>query len=303
MSNSGHTPLAQRRILARRLIIGGLVVVCVITLSVFARETNSGTLHRVQNISGTVVTPLQQGASRAIAPVRNAWGWFTDVLHARDRAAQLARDNQALRTELVQGQFGAEEQQRLAKLATIGSEWRADYAQVPAEIIGRSPSPWYEQVRIDKGTNDGVIVNSPVLGAADVGAGLVGVVTQAGPVSSVVSFLSDPRTSVGVTIVNSDGGIGLLQPTAPGAFSITGIPAQSPVGNGDPVMTAGFSQFGLQSIYPRGIPIGLVTGVGRGEVDVTQPVQLSPFVNPDSLAYLVVLAPKSVLARQRAATP
>lgn len=303
MSNSGQTPLAQRRVLARRLIIGGLVVVCVMTLSVFARETNSGPLHGVQNIAGTVVTPLQEGTSRAIAPVRNAWGWFTDLLHARDRATQLARENQALRTELVQGQFGAEEQQRLAKLATIGSEWRADYSQVPAAIIGRSPSPWYEQVRIDKGTNDGVIVNSPVLGAADVGAGLVGVVTQSGPVSAVVSFLSDPQTSVGVTIVNSDGGIGLLQPTAPGAFSITGIPAQSPIANGDPVMTAGFSRFGLQSIYPRGIPIGLITGVGRGEVDVTQTVQMSPFVNPDSLAYLVVLAPKSVLAKQRAMTP
>jgi rod shape-determining protein MreC len=129
------------------------------------------------------------------------------------------------------------------------------------------------------------------------------VITQSGPNSSVVSFLSDPRTSVGVTIVGTDGAIGVLQPTAQGDFQISGIPVSNPVANGDTVVTAGFSQLNLQSIYPRGIPIGLVTGVGHREVDIEQTVQLSPFVNTDALAYVVVLAPTSKLAKQRASTP
>jgi rod shape-determining protein MreC len=303
MSNKGNSPLAQRRAMARRVIIGVLVLVCVISITVYGRETNSGALHRLQDGAGTVVTPIQDGVSRAVQPVRNAWGWLSGLVSARDRAAHLAQENQLLRGELVQLQFNAEEGPRIAKVVGLGTEWRADYSQVPAMIIVRSPSPWYAQARIDKGTNDGVVVNSPVLAAGDVGTGLVGVITQAGPISSVVSFISDPQTSVGVTIVGASGAIGLLQPTAPGAFQITGIPVTYPVATGDPVLTAGFSQAGLQSIYPRGIPIGVVQGVGHRAVDVQQTVQLVPFVNTDSLAYVVVLAPKSALAKQRAATP
>jgi rod shape-determining protein MreC len=287
--------------MTRRLIIGALVVVCVISFTVYGRESNSGPLHGLQNGAGTVVTPLQDGVSRAVEPVRNAWKWVTSLVNARDRAASLAKQVQLLQSELVQQQFSNDAKDSIA--AVLANEWRTGYTQVPGEIIGRSPSPWYQEARIDKGTDDGVVVNSPVIAAGDVRAGLVGVVTQAGPISSVVSFLSDPQTSVGVTIAGTDGAIGLLQPTVPGAFEITGIPVSKPVANGDLVVTAGFAQLGLQSIYPRGIPIGLVTGVGHRAVDIEQTVQLTPFVSTDSLSYVVVLAPKSALAKQRAGTP
>ena len=303
MSNQSNSPLAQRRAIARRFIIGGLIVLCVISLSVYARESNNGALHRLQGGAGTVVTPIQDGVSRAVQPVRNAWGWVASLVNARDRAASLAQQNQLLKSELVQAQFNNEETPRIAALAGLGNEWQANYAQVPAEIIARSASPWYEEARIDVGTSNGVVVNSPVIAKGDVKAGLVGVITQSGPNSSVVSFLSDPRTSVGVTIVGTDGAIGVMQPTAQGDFQISGIPVSNPVANGDTVVTAGFSQLNLQSIYPRGIPIGLVTGVGHREVDIEQTVQLSPFVNTDALAYVVVLAPTSKLAKQRASTP
>jgi cell shape-determining protein MreC len=106
-----------------------------------------------------------------------------------------------------------------------------------------------------------------------------------------------------VTITNANSAFGILQPTAPGAYEITGIPVGKPIANGDIVYTAGFRLFGQLSIFPRGIPIGLVEGVGHRETDVNQTVQVDPFVDPNSLAYVVALAPKSALAKQRATTP
>jgi rod shape-determining protein MreC len=303
VSSQGNTPLAQRRIIARRLIVGGVIVLCVALLSLYGREARSGPLHGLQNAAGTVVTPIQDGASRAVQPVRNAWNWTTSLVNARDRADQLSKQNQALRSQLAQSQFNAEEAPRLSALTGLGNEWRADYAQVPAEIIGRSASPYYEEARISVGTSNGVVVNSPVIGNSGTGAGLVGVVTQAGPISAVVSFISEPQTSVGVSIVGAGGAIGLLQPTAPGAFQVAGIPVSYPVNYGDLVVTAGFAQLGQLSVYPRGIPVGVVSGVGHSETSVDQTVQLTPIVNTDSLAYVVALAPKSALARQRASTP
>ena len=303
MSNQGNSPLAQRRTLARRLIIGGLVLVCVVVLSFYGRESGSGPLHSLQGGAGTVVTPLQDGVSRAIEPVRNAWDWARSLVNARDRAAQLAKENQQLRSELIQAQFNVEENQRLNAVRGLGHQWSTDYTQVPADIIAWSASPYYDEARIDKGTNNGVVVNSPVLANSGSGPGLAGVVTQAGPISATIAFLSQPQTSVGVTITQSNSAFGILQPTAPGAFQIAGIPASKPVAAGDIVYTAGFERLGQLSIYPRGIPVGVVEGVGHREADVQQTVQVVPFVSSTSLAYVVALAPKSVLATQRATTP
>lgn len=289
--------------MTRRLIIGGLIAVCVIVLSVFGRESSTGPLHSLQGSVGTLATPLQDGVSRAVAPVRNAWDWANSLVNARDRAAQLAKQNQQLRAELIQGQFNAEENQRLIAIKGLGHQWTSDYTPVPADVIGWSASPYYDAARIDKGTNDGVIVNSPVIAASDSGPALVGVITQAGPISSTIAFLSQPQTSVGVTITQANSAFGILQPTAPGAFQIVGIPASKPIADGDIVYTAGFERLGQLSIFPRGIPVGVVEGVGHREIDVQQTVQVVPFVSSSSLAYVVALAPKSALAKQRATTP
>ncbi len=289
--------------MARRLIVGGLVVLCVIVLSIYGRETSSGPLHGIQSGASTLVTPVQDGMSRAVQPVRNAWDWAKSLVNARDRAAQLAKENQQLKAEIVQGQFNYEENQRLIQIPGLGNAWNVDYTQVPADIIGWSASPYYDEARIDKGTSSGVIVNAPVIAAGTAGPALVGVITQAGPISSTVSFLSQPQSSVGVTITEANSAFGILQPTAPGAFEITGIPVGKPIADGDIVYTAGFRDLGQLSIYPRGIPIGVVEGVGHRETDVEQTVQVDPFVDPNSLAYVVALAPKSALAKQRASTP
>jgi cell shape-determining protein MreC len=85
-------------------------------------------------------------------------------------------------------------------------------------------------------------------------------------------------------------------------MKVTGIPRQAPVAEGQLVFTAGFSQpLSLPSPYPRGIPIGVVTGVGAEEADVQQTVQVTPFVDPEELAYVVVLAPRTERAERRAA--
>ena len=65
-------------------------------------------------------------------------------------------------------------------------------------------------------------------------------------------------------------------------------------------MTGGFGVKGLESPYPPGIPVGVVTSVGPQEVDVNRTVQVTPYVNPRTLSYLTVLIPRSPEAIARA---
>ena len=48
---------------------------------------------------------------------------------------------------------------------------------------------------------------------------------------------------------------------------------------GDVVITAGWRSGRLASAYPRGIPIGIVTGVGQLDTDIYKRIEVDPFVD------------------------
>ena len=61
----------------------------------------------------------------------------------------------------------------------------------------------------------------------------------------------------------------------------------------DLIVTQGFRVGTLTSHYPRGIPIGVVSGASQNDVDLYWQVQLSPRVDFGSLQSVLVLVPKS----------
>ena len=61
---------------------------------------------------------------------------------------------------------------------------------------------------------------------------------------------------------------------------------------GDVVITAGWRSGRLASAYPRGIPIGIVTGVGQLDTDIYKRIEVDPFVDFSSLDSVLVLVEK-----------
>jgi rod shape-determining protein MreC len=57
-------------------------------------------------------------------------------------------------------------------------------------------------------------------------------------------------------------------------------------------VTAGWRAGDLDSLYPKGIPIGEVTSVGLTDTDLYQQVQVDPYVDFGSLQAVLVLIPK-----------
>ena len=53
----------------------------------------------------------------------------------------------------------------------------------------------------------------------------------------------------------------------------------------------------LSSLYPRGIPIGVVTSVGQVDTDIYKHVELQPYVDFSSLEQVIVIVPKGERAR------
>ena len=286
----------------RRGVIGGLIALCLIVFTVYFRESGSGPLHGAQQMAGSAAMPLQSITERATQPFRDGWSWVTGLVDARGQNEDLKAQNAALQARVLALSDQSAEIARLRTLLRIDGSVPSGYKSVVASVVGRSPTNWYARATLSAGTSDGIVVNSPVVSGAAPGAALVGIITEASAFTSVVTFITDASIRVGATVDGSGGALGVLRPTVGGQLMLGGVPRDFRVKPGGIVRTAGFStDLRLPSVFPRGIAVGLVAGVGSRDVDTFQTIQVTPYVDVRTLADVAVLTPQSAAARRRAA--
>jgi rod shape-determining protein MreC len=275
----------------RRAVLALLVVLSLILLTAYFGEAPGGRLHSVQRGFLTVISPIQDGANKALKPVRDLFGWFGDTLHAKSRNKELLEQVDKLRREVVVNQANERSRQELLKLYHLDNALSiSSYTPVTATVVYQSPNIWYSTVIIDKGSSSGVRVNDPVINDE----GLVGKVTRAASDGALVSLITD--SSVGVTAkINATGAWGIVQPQVgdPSKLLLQYLPAGAPVAPGDYVVTSGTVSSQADSLFPRGIPIGQVTSVD--EQSPYKSVNVRPFADLHKLDVVQVLtfAPSS----------
>jgi len=260
-----------------------LVVLSLLLLTAYFGEAPGGRLHGVQRAFLTVVSPIQDGANKALKPVRDLFGWFGDALHAKGQRDQLRRQNDILRREVVADQAEKRSYRQLISLYHLDQLGVNDYHPVTATVFGKSPNIWYSTVTIDKGSSAGVRVNDPVIN----GEGLVGKVVQVASDGAQVDLITD--SSVGVSArVGTSNATGIVQPKAgdPNDLLLQYLPANSQVNNGEYVVTSG-TVSPDDSLYPPGIVIGQVTSVN--EESAYRSVNVHPTANLHNLDVVQVL--------------
>ena len=272
----------------RRAVLGLLVASSLILLTAYFGESAGGGLHAVQRGVVEIISPIQDGASRALKPVRDLIGWVGDTLQAKGEVRQLRAERDALRERAVTADAAARENVQLRRLLSLDrNRGLTDEGPVGARVIGQDPNVWWSQVLINKGTSDGVAPNHPVVGPE----GLVGVVSTAAPNSSWVTLLTDHRTAVSARIAES-GVSGVLQVEAgrPTDLILNFTTRNDEVTPGQNVMTSGTESKidRVPSLYPPRIPIGRVTRVEDPGTD-DQKVHVRPFADMRRLEFVQVL--------------
>ena len=272
----------------RRAVLGLLVAGSLILLTAYFGESAGGGLHSVQRGVVEVVSPIQEGASRALKPVRDLVGWVGDTIDAKGEVKQLRAERNALRDQAVTGAAAARENDQLRGLLNLDkARGLDDEGPVAARVIGQDQSVWWSQVLINKGTSDGVLPNHPVVSAE----GLVGVVTTATSNSSIVTLLTDHRTAVGARVADSGvGGVIQVETGRPNDLLMRFTTRNDEVTPGQTVITAGTQSRTdrVTSLYPPRIPIGRVTRVEDPATD-DQLVHVRPFANMRRLDFVQVL--------------
>jgi len=272
----------------RRAVLGLLVAGSLILLTAYFGESAGGGLHSVQRGVVEVVSPIQEGASRALKPVRDLVGWVGDTIDAKGEVKQLRAERNALREQAVTGAAAARENDQLRGLLNLDkARGLTDEGPVGARVIGQDPSVWRSQVLINKGTGDGVLPNHPVVSPE----GLVGVVSTATSNSAIVTLLTDHRTAVGARVAESGvGGVIEVEAGRPNDLVMRFTTRNDEVTPGQTVITAGTQSRTdrVTSLYPPRIPIGRVTRVDDPATD-DQLVHVRPFANMRRLDFVQVL--------------
>ena len=238
----------------RRAVLLLLVVLSLILLTAYFGEAHGGRLHSVQRAFLTVVSPIQDGANKALKPVRDLIGSIGDTIHAKSQRDQLVKQVDKLRREVVTNEAERHSYRELLALYHLDNQLSVhDYRPVTATVVAKSPNIWYSTVTIDHGEAAGVRVNDPVIN----GEGLVGKVTQTASDGAQVSLITD--SSVGVSArIGSTRATGIVQPKVgdPNALLLQYLPANTNANRGEYVVTSGTVSSPDDSLYPPNIPIG-----------------------------------------------
>jgi rod shape-determining protein MreC len=220
----------------RRAVLGLLVVLSLLLLTAYFGEAPNGRLHGVQRDFLTVVSPIQDGANKALKPVRDLFSWFGNTLHAKSQLGQALKQTEKLRRELVALQEQKRSYHELLALTHLDQLGVGDYRPVTATVIDKNPNIWYSEVTIDKGESSGVRRNDPVINEE----GLVGKVAQVASDGAVVELLTNSSMGVSARIGTSHA-TGLVQPKVgdPNDLLLNYLPTSEQPSAGEYVVTSG----------------------------------------------------------------
>jgi rod shape-determining protein MreC len=279
-------------VLRRRVVVCVLVVISLALVSVYFRESRGGSLHGVQSDVASILRPFEVAAERVARPFQDAAGWIGGLSDAKSQNEKLRNEVDVLRQRVIQNQTALRENEQLRALLAFrdGPRFPKDYRGLAVRVIARPASQFEQQVVVASGSNDGVRIHDPVV-TAD---GLVGQVTKVGRRVALVQLLTDEQAAASALDLRSAAsGIVTHGSSSGSSLILDRVTKDQVVRLGDMIVTAGWRTRDLNSIYPRGIPIGRVTSVGQLDTDLYKQIEVQPLVQFDSLDAVLVLVRKT----------
>lgn len=233
-----------------------LLALCIVMFAFLLRATMTmGASTVVEQIVGTITAPVQSLTSGLSGSITGFLDQFLRASEISQENEQLREENRKLIEQMVDYENYKHENESLKEQLGIQEE-NPQWETMTASVIGRDPSDQFYSFTIDKGTLDGVSYQDPVI-TAD---GLVGIVSEVGPVFAKVTTILDVRLNVACQDVRTQDVAtisGDIEMAQRGKCKMSLIPRESGIAKGDIVQTAGTS-----GLYPQGIVVGRVSDVG-----------------------------------------
>lgn len=268
-----------------------LIILSVLMAVFVAISANADSqLHGFYKVIGTPVYYVQ----KAFSSVGNAIGQRITVLQdykeIQAEIEGLREENERLASLEDENARLERENEELRDLLEM-EETIQEYKIVRADVITQDVTGWFNEFTIDVGTAHGIQNGYVVITSK----GLVGIVYNAGLVSSKVRCIIDEQNVLMARISHNDELVrvcGTTNENYEGLLRVDRIAPDAEIQEGDVLVTAESG-----GVYPRGLTIGTVVRVGVA-VDGARFAEVEPSVHFSTLISVNVLIPQGEEAPQ-----
>jgi rod shape-determining protein MreC len=240
-------------------------------------------------LSGFLTTILNQ----FIDPVIELQTWFServqviyefitvprDVISLRQENQQLQDTVSLLQKKIIQLEQDLKEADILYALLGF-ARGRPEETYIAAAVIGKDPSPFLQYVLIDKGTDDGVMYNMPVVTEK----GLVGRIDAVTASAARVQLITDAKSQVNA-IIEEAGTEGIITGSVTADITIEMVSQEAELQAGQIIQTSG-----VGGRYPSEVVIGQVLNVNKLENELFQSAAVQPAEDFQNLQAVLVVA-------------
>jgi rod shape-determining protein MreC len=229
----------------------------------------------------TVFSPVPKTVNWMGQSTADMYHGYLDMRRAVNENYSLHRKVMALTTENLKLRQAATDLRHLRTLLGYSEEF--DMQTTMAQAVMLDTSGRFKSVIIDRGSSGGISVNDAVVNAS----GLIGRVVLTTKDMAKVQIITDGNASAGVLIERTRRQ-GVLRGDGGNAAQLYDVPSLADVVPGDTVMTAG-----IDGIYPKGIPVGVVVKAEKGQ-DLFKAITVKPLVDLGTIEEVIVLHTRKI---------
>ncbi len=261
------------------LILVALLAFSLTLLLSNLREKSS--LNFLEKAAITVLAPFQEFVDFGADKIYTIWGNYINLVgvkeenqHLRQRVDKLAFENSLL----------VEQFKHYERLDQVLSFPRLDMIPYEtAQIIGRDTIGRVRLLYINKGSEDGLKKNMPVI----THRGLIGRTVRVALYSSKVLMISDVRSAVDAIVQETRDNL-VVAGSNTNTLEVRYLKAESEVKAGDRVISSG-----LGGIYPKGLLVGIIEDIDTVSEDLFLSARLTPTADLDRIEEVLVLSARS----------
>ncbi len=263
------------------------ILICVIALLIgimLYSVTRSGKDYPGSGIVNTFINPLRNISNSISDSTNSVISSFTDGSRYQSEIEELKKENTNLKKELTEFEETKQQLLELQQFMGIKEEHETHTYSAPCTIIGYVTNDPFHSFIIDKGEEDGISLNDPVV----TGDGsIVGIISSLSSNSATVETILSPDLSIGaISADNKYTGIleGEIVLASEYKCRMIYLDKDTELKEGDLIITSSAS-----GLFPKGYLVGTVDSIQTMDSGLSKYAVITPDTNFEAMTSVVAI--------------
>lgn len=264
---------------SRWILVNNFVVGVIALYGVAVQNYQVGDTSFFQKALVETLAPIQRGTLSIKESLAYTVDHYVTIVNTSKENVDLKKRVEELNNQIFTLKEVEKENVRLKELLEFGKE--IPRKKLLAQVVSWDSSNEFKVLRINRGSNDGLMLTSPVITRN----GLVGYVFRLTPNYADILTILDQNNRVDSLVVGSRTH-GIVEGQSGFKCVLKYVSRTEKLEVGQEIITAG-----LGEIYPKGIKVGKISKIDKENFGITQKIEIEPSVDFHKLEEVVVLLP------------